>query len=134
MSSLPSLLRFLKPVFTGRQSMLIGSIVLLSACTSPLPAPTEQMAVSTAAVAQAVSAGATELAPIEMRAARDKLDRAQVCMAAKDYAQALILAEQAQVDAQLAVTKARSSKAQSAASALREDSRILRDEINRSTK
>jgi hypothetical protein len=134
MSSLPSLLRFLKPVFTSRQSMLIGSIVLLSACTSPLPAPTEQMAVSTAAVAQAVSAGATELAPIEMRAARDKLDRAQVCMAAKDYAQALILAEQAQVDAQLAVTKARSSKAQSAASALREDSRILRDEINRSTK
>jgi hypothetical protein len=92
------------------------------------------MAVSTAAVAQAVSAGATELAPIEMRAARDKLDRAQVCMASKDYAQALILAEQAQVDAQLAVTKARSSKAQTAAAALKEDSRILREEINRTTK
>jgi ABC-type phosphate transport system auxiliary subunit len=69
-----------------------------------------------------------------MRTAREKLDRANVAMGAKDYEQARLLAEQAQVDAQLAVTKARSSKAQKAAAALQEDSRVLREEINRKAK
>lgn len=119
---------------TSLPALLTGASIFLTGCASSPPAPTEQMAVSTAAVAQAVSAGAPELAPTEMRTAREKLDRANVAMGAKDYEQARLLAEQAQVDAQLAVTKARSSKAQKAAAALQEDSRVLREEINRKAK
>lgn len=114
--------------------LVASASVFLSGCAASPPAPTEQIAVSKATVVQASSAGASELAPAELQTAREKLDRASVAMASKDYEQARILAEQAQVDAQLAVTKARSVKAQKAAAAVQEDSRVLREEINRSTK
>lgn len=119
--------------FTRLQVLLAGALIFLGGCASPPPAPTDQLAVSKAAIAQAVSAGAPEFAPAELSSARDKLDRANLAMAAKDYAQARILAEQAEVDAQLAVTKTRSSKAQKAAAALQESSRVLQEEINRGT-
>jgi hypothetical protein len=107
--------------------------VVVAGCAS-VPAPTEQIAVSKAAVANAVGAGGPEFAPAEMRTAQDKLDRANEAMAAKDYERARWLAEESQVDAQLAVTKARSAKAQKAAYAVQEDSRVLREELNRKSK
>jgi hypothetical protein len=55
-------------------------------------------------------------------------------MAAKDYDRARSLAEQAQVDAQLAGSKARSAKAQKAALAVQDDSRALREELDRKSK
>ncbi len=115
----------------GLAPVFAGALLLLAACTSVPPAPAQQLAVSTAAVEQAVSAGAPELAPTEYRAAREKLDRAQAAMTTRDYAQAQMLAEQAQADAQLAITKTRAAKAQKAAASLEEDSRVLREEINR---
>ena len=113
--------------------LLAGALLFLAGCASPPPAPTAQLAVSKATVDQAISAGAPEFAPAELSSARDKLDRANLAMATKDYAQARILAEQAQVDAQLAVTKTRSAKAEKSAAALREDNRVLREEVNRNT-
>jgi Domain of unknown function (DUF4398) len=104
--------------------------VLAAACAS-VPPPTEQMAVSQAAVANAVSAGGPEFAAAEMRSARDKLERANAAMLSKDYDNARTLAQQAQVDAQLAASKARSSKAQKAASELAQDSRVLQEELDR---
>lgn len=118
---------------SGLTSVLAGALLLLSACAS-MPPPTEQLAVATAAIEQAVSAGAPELAPAELRSARDKLTRAHAQVAAKDYVQARMLAEQSQADAQLAITKARSAKAQKAAASLEEDSRVLREEMNRKAK
>lgn len=111
-----------------------AALVFLAGCAATSPAPTEQLAVATATVSQAVSAGAGELASTELSAARGKLDRANAAMVAEDYAQARMLAEQAQVDAQLAVTKSRSVKAQRAAATLQEDRRVLREEIYRNTK
>jgi Domain of unknown function (DUF4398) len=106
---------------------------VMTGCASA-PAPTEQLAVSKAAVANAVDAGGPELAPVEMRTAQEKLDRATQAMAAKDYDRARSLAEQAQVDAQLAGSKARSAKAQKAALAVQDDSRALREELDRKSK
>ena len=112
---------------------LAAAVMAMAGCAS-VPAPTEQLAVSKAAVANAVGAGGTEFAPAEMRTAQEKLDGANKAMAAKDYERARWLAEQAQVDAQLAVAKARSAKAQKAAYALQEDSRVLREELNRKSR
>src|SRR4051812_2852374 len=84
--------------------------VILAGCAS-VPAPTEQMAVSKSAIANAASAGGGEAAPMEMRGAQDKLDRANRAMDRKDYAEARQLAEAAQVDARLAEKKADSMKA-----------------------
>ena len=60
-----------------------------------------------------------------------KMDAAEKAMVAKDYVRARQLAEQAQVDAQLAGAMARSAKAKKAADELQEGSRILRQEIER---
>lgn len=106
------------------------SAVMIAGCASVKP-PIEQMAVSKMAVANAASAGANEFASTEMRSAQDKLDRATQAMTAEDYKTASLLAEQAEADAQLAATKARSAKARSAAAAVQEDSRVLRKELDR---
>ncbi|MEX5744197.1 DUF4398 domain-containing protein [Massilia sp. X63] len=108
-----------------------GALVL-AGCASPQKAPaTADVAVSRNAVENAVSAGAAELAPEEITAARDKMMRANAALAAKDYKLARELAVQAQADAKLAQSKARSAKATAASQALDEDLRVLRQEVDR---
>lgn len=111
-------------------AVLAATVLTLGACATT-PVPTEQLAVTTAAVAHAVSAGGQELAPTEMGAARDKLVRAHLAVAAKDNGQALRLAQQAQVDAQLAESKAEAQKARKAEAELLEAARVLREEMAR---
>jgi hypothetical protein len=89
------------------------------------------MAVSKSAVASAVSAGGTEYAPVEMGAAQEKMDRARRAMDKEDYEVARRLAEEAQADARLAEKKAQSARAQKAAGVTQEDTRVLREEMNR---
>lgn len=114
-----------------RAMVLAGcATVFVGGCAS-IPAPTEQFAVSKAAVADAVNAGAPEHAPFEMKIARDKLDRANVALVANDNDRALQLAEQVEVDAKLAEAKARSVKAQQAAAVSSESTRVLREELDR---
>jgi hypothetical protein len=63
----------------------------------------------------------------------NKMDAAEQAITLEDYALAKQLAEQAQVDAQLASATVRSAKTQKAASALLEDNHVLRQELNRKT-
>lgn len=114
-----------------RATLGIGFFALAIAGCATVKPPTEQLAVSKIAVSNAAGAGGNEFASAEMRSAQDKLDRANQAMAAKDYANAESLAEQAQADAQLATAKARSGKAQKAAATVQEDSRVLRKELDR---
>jgi Domain of unknown function (DUF4398) len=106
------------------------SAIFITSCAS-IPAPTEQMAVSKVAVSNATSAGGNEFAPLQLKSAMEKMDGAERGMAVENYLEARQLAEQAEVDAQLATTTARSAKAQKAASALQEDNSVLRKEIDR---
>jgi hypothetical protein len=100
------------------------------ACTS-FPPPNKQVAVAIAAVDRAARAGATELAPTEMAIARDKLARAHASMVETKFERALMLAEAAEVDARLAEARARNATAAKAALTVREDNRVLRQEIQR---
>jgi hypothetical protein len=109
---------------------LVLAGLALAGCAST-PVPTTQLALSEAAVAHAAAAGSTELAPAEMAIARDKMNRANQAVAGKDNASALTLAQQAQVDAQLAEAKAESVKAGKSAVALQEAGRALREEMAR---
>ena len=114
-----------------RATIAIGfAVVTVAGCATVQP-PTEQLAVSKLAISNAASAGGNEFASAEMRAAQDKLDRANQAMKAEDYKNAQSLAEQAQADAQLAAAKARTGKAQKAAATVQEDSRVLRNELER---
>ena len=123
--------------FSYQWYRMVGAIgcaaVIIAGCAS-IPPPTEQMAVSKSALANAVSAGGTEYAPVEMRTAQEKMDRANRAMDKEDYENARWLAEEAQADARLAEKKAQSAKAQKAASVMQDDIRVLREEINRKSK
>ncbi len=121
--------------FRSQWSLAVGACaaVILAGCAS-VPAPTEQMAVSKSAIANAASAGGGEAAPVEMRSAQDKLDRANRAMGRKDYVEARQLAEAAQVDARLAEKKAESTKAGRSAAVIQEDLRVLREELERKTR
>ena len=114
-------------------TVLCSSLLLaMVGCASSQKAPaTADVAVSKAAVENAVSAGASDLAPEEISMARAKMQRASAALAAKDYTLARDLANQAQADAKLAQSKANSAKATAASNALQEDLRVLREEVDR---
>jgi len=116
-----------------RIGIAVAAAILMSACAStpPVAAPTEQMALSRSAISSASSAGGSEYAPVQFKSAIDKMDSAERAMGAKDYGLARQMAEQAQVDAQLAASAARAGKAQKAADALRQSDQILKKELNR---
>lgn len=107
----------------------ITLIALLGACATE-PAPKAAMAVGQAAVDKATGPAGAE-APMELAAARDKIARAQVAYANKDYALARQLAEQAEADAALAEAKARNVRSDQALTAVRDSIRQLREEMAR---
>ncbi len=117
----------------GLGILLATGAMVFSGCAST-PAPTEEVAVSKAALAHAVGFGGADGAPVETRMAREKLDAANAAMADKDYDRARRLALEARADAQLAEARSRATIARKAADALQEDTRILQQEINRSSK
>ncbi|MEO8153690.1 MAG: DUF4398 domain-containing protein [Rhizobacter sp.] len=119
---------------TSPVGALLACVALSLAACATAPPPTEQVATATAALARAAGAGAAELAPTEMRMAREKLDRANAAVVAKNYDSALALAQEAQVDARLAEAKSQSIKANKAASTVNEDNRVLREELDRKAK
>ncbi len=113
----------------------VAAAIFMSGCASTpaIPAPTDQMALSRAAISNASSAGGSEYAPVQLKSAMDKMDGAERAMGTMNYGLARQLAEEAQVDAQLAAATARAAKAQKAADALHEGNRVLRKEIDRSS-
>ncbi|MFA7945411.1 DUF4398 domain-containing protein [Pseudomonas brenneri] len=91
-------------------ALAIGTSFVLAGCAGN--PPTEQYAVTQSAVNSAVSAGGTEYAAVEMKAAQDKLKQAELAMHDKKYDEARRLAEQAEWDARVAERKAQAAKAE----------------------
>jgi Domain of unknown function (DUF4398) len=102
-------------------------IVALAACASS-PIPNEKIAVARDSVQRAEQSGAPELAPVELASARDKLQRAEKAAADRDAQPATMLAEQANVDAQLAEATAQEHKAHKAVTELEASLAALRQE------
>jgi hypothetical protein len=91
-----------------------AAIAGLAACASG-PLPNEQIAVAQASVRHAEQSGAPEFAPVELAAARDKLSRAERAAADHEVQPATMLAEQANVDAELAEATAQEHRSRQAA-------------------
>jgi major membrane immunogen (membrane-anchored lipoprotein) len=111
-----------------------ATVILTAGCSSMKTPATSSVAVSKAAVENASDAGASEFAPLEMHAAREKMAQANKAMASKDYKLARDLADGARADAKLAQGKANSARAQAAATALNGDLQVLRQELDRANK
>src|SRR4051812_14269036 len=104
---------------------------LFAGAVSAAPAPTEQFAVARAAVSDAVSAGGAEFAPLALRGAQDKLDRANAAMAAGANRDARRWSEEAEADARLAAATARATKAERAVAEVQSGIRALQEELAR---
>ncbi|HEY5264776.1 MAG TPA: DUF4398 domain-containing protein [Steroidobacteraceae bacterium] len=116
------------------QSVIACAAILLglAACAST-PIPNEKIAVAKSSVERAERAGAPELAPVEMSTARDKLARAEKAVADHDAKPATLLAEQADVDAQLAEATAQQHRSHKAATEFDASMQALRQESQRSS-
>jgi hypothetical protein len=123
------------PSFTQLRSLklaalALGTSLILAGCAGN--PPTEQYAVTQSAVNDAVSAGGTEFAAVEMKSAQDKLKQAEIAMHDKQYDQARTLAEQAEWDARVAERKAQAAKAEQSVKDAQTGVQELRQESQRS--
>jgi hypothetical protein len=110
----------------------VGAVVVLglAACAST-PIPNEKIAVAKASVQRAEQSGAPEFAPVQLAAARDKLTRAEKAAVNHDAQPATMLAEQANVDAQLAEATATQQRSHKAATEFDASMQALRQESMR---
>lgn len=125
------------PLIPKRATMLTlanasSALLVLVGCAST-PAPIAKMAVAEAALKHASTTNTTENAPGELQIATAKLARARAAMDNEEYILAGQLAEQVEVDAQVAVLHAQSTRARKAAQESQDAARVLREEINRKT-
>jgi hypothetical protein len=111
---------------------LVAAAVLAAGCAST-PIPNEKIAVAKASVQRAEQTGAPEFAPVELAAARDKLNRAEKSAAAREAQPATMLAEQADADAQLAEATAQQQRSHKAATEFDTSMQALRQESMRSS-
>jgi hypothetical protein len=81
-------------------------------------------------VEAARAAGATTYAPMELRAAEERLGLARAAMRKEDYGQAAPLADEAQAAADLALARARLGKAREKVDARTRENAQLRQDLS----
>ncbi|MFY8133610.1 MAG: DUF4398 domain-containing protein [Aquimonas sp.] len=113
-----------------RVLLLLGLSSLAAGCAST-PAYELQLAAADSAVNNANTSSTQSDAGAELRVATEKLASAHQAARNKQAERALQLAQQAEVDAQLAVLTARSARSLRAAEESRDAARALREEIER---
>jgi hypothetical protein len=106
-------------------------VALLGACASKGVAPVAELSTARASVAQAESAGALQLAPVELLAARDKLGKAESAARDERFTDSRRFAEQASADAEVAERKARAAKSVRAVEELKNANVALEKEATR---
>lgn len=114
------------------QTALAVSLALtLGACGSSEKKPDTEIAMTRAALQSAETAGAREYAPIELRLAREKQERAEKKLAKEEYASARRYSQQAIVDAELAKAKAEAEKSRLALKEVQDSILMMRQEVGR---
>ena len=114
-----------------RPSRVLAACGLLALTGCASEALNNQLATSREAVDQAQIAGAEQTAPTEFGAAVDKLKQARAAADKRKKDDAMRLAQEAQVDANLARAKTNSAQARLAAAELAKSNQLLYEQINR---
>lgn len=113
---------------TGFWFSLFTVTLLVSACAS-VPVPDEQVSLARNALGRAVSAGATEYAPVQMKTAQDKASQMDRALGEKNYGQAKGLAEQIEADSALAERMARTARLQKELKGAQNGIQVLKQEM-----
>lgn len=114
-----------------RAVLAAAMLVVAGGCASTPDRPIGELATAQAGIAQAQQSGAAEHSPAELAAAQNKLAEAQSAAERDDMVVARRLAEQAALDAELAVAMTRNEQAESAVDELNDTIDALREEIAR---
>lgn len=112
---------------------LVLSGALLAGCSSPPKAPDQALQAAELAIASAEQARVADYASPELGEARDKLTAARAAVAKEEMVSAARLAEQARVDAELAMAKAEAAKAQAVNDELGKNINTLEQELQRNS-
>lgn len=114
------------------QAALAVSLTLfLAACGSSPKKPSTEIAMTSAALQSAETAGARDYAPIELRRAREKQALANKKLDKEEYEAARRYSEQAIVDAELAKAKSEAEKSRLALKEVQDGIQLMRQEVGR---
>lgn len=135
-SSIPSGSQFSKRSFALNLLGPLMFVLVLAGCSSTNKVADEQLVASSikdarTAIRQAEQRGAQSNAPVELRSAIQKMEAADLALKRGDRESALLLAAEAEVDAELAEITALSTKSQKAVAEIRESIKMMREEIKR---
>ncbi|UGB37580.1 DUF4398 domain-containing protein [Frateuria soli] len=106
---------------------LVALMLALAGCAT-VPPPDASMNQAQALLQSARDAGAADYDPVDLGFAQAKFQQAQAAMAARKYADAANLAEEARADAELARTRARLGSARAQIQAKVEENTRLREQ------
>lgn len=107
------------------------SVLLLVACASAPVPPDQALQAAETAIARADQDRVADYASPELRAAREKLTAARAAVQQENMLLALHLAEQSQVDAELASVKADTMKAQQVNEEMQKSIDAMKQEMDR---
>ena len=103
-------------------------IMFLVSCASSQPGP-GAFASAERAILAAERAGAEELAPVELRFAREKLAAAHKGMEQRKYDIAIYLVEESEINSELAIEQSRAVQSRRKVNELRRSNELMREEM-----
>ena len=110
-------------------SVLAGGLLLFGGCAESEPNPDTEIAHSATMVNQAENAGAQHYAAFDFENAQSKLKEAQKLAMDGEFKKARFLAEEAGVDAELAMAKTETVKAKESEEELKKSIELLQKEM-----
>lgn len=116
---------------SGAAAFIAVLAATLAGCASNEPRPTEELTRARTLIEQARESGAYQFAATEVQSAQDKLAKAESAADKERHADARRLAVESSLDAELAVAKSRSGKAEAAAEQVAASVETLRQEAAR---
>ncbi len=113
-------------------AVMTGTVLLVGACTSTPPAPTQSLDAARTAITTAEKADAGRYAVVELGEARQKLSAAEKAVTEMNMIAAEQLAEQALVEAELASARTETAKAVAVNKEMNQGADALAEEMQRS--
>lgn len=108
--------------------LAVATLLLVTSCASQKPAP-GAFDDAERKIEAAAQAGADEHAPVELRFAREKLDEARKGMEYRQYDKAIVLIEQSEINAELAIEKTRTAMVRAQVAEASREVGILREDF-----
>ncbi len=108
----------------------IAFTIILSGCASKNP-PLDKISSAESAINRASDNKAQIYAPLELKIAKEKVEKAKMLLKDKQYEEAAMIAEEAKVDAELAEEKSRTKETQKIAQEILDSINALKAEIER---